>query len=60
MGTCDRIREEGDEFMAENAAVSKERTLALFKSIARQPDAKRGECHLPRGRQQASTAMACQ
>ena len=54
------FQEEGDEFMAENAAVSKERTLALFKSIARQPDAKRGECDLPRGRQQASTAMACQ
>ncbi len=53
------FQEEGDQFMAENAAVSKERTLALFKSIARQPDAKRGECDLPRGRQLASTAMAC-
>ena len=54
------FQEEGDEFMAENAAVSKERTLALFTSIARQPDAKRGECHRPRNRQQTSTTIQCE
>ena len=37
------FKEEGDEFMRENAAVSKDRALALIKSIARQPDPKRGE-----------------
>jgi len=34
--------EEGDDFMSQSAAVSKERALALLKSITRQPDAKRG------------------
>ena len=35
--------EEGDEFMSQSASDSKERALALFQAITRQPDPKLGE-----------------
>jgi hypothetical protein len=39
------FEEEEDKFMSQSAAESKERVLALLKSITRQPDSKRGKNH---------------